>query len=145
MVEGNAERLGTGRGSALVNGLGTTTSSTQTRAKRFTKRNLRFSTALLDIVLASFLLTPRHDDNALVVQRRDDIFPLRNLLEAGEVSLLGTREHVALDGLEQLRDRGDDICERKGNLGTGVAANAEGLLLLDIGRADLQTKRDALK
>ena len=118
---------------------------TQKRKERKAgERNLRFSAALLDVVLARLLLAPGNDDDALVVERRHEVFPAAHLAQAREVRLLRALEHVRLDGVEQLRDGLGDVGERGGRFGAGVAADGERLGLGEVLGADLEAEGDTL-
>jgi hypothetical protein len=49
----------------------------------------RPSASLLDIIFALFALTPRNDDNVLVIESGDEIFPFRDGFESFMVGALG--------------------------------------------------------
>ena len=106
--------------------------------------DLRLSAAFFDVVFTSFLLTPRHDHDTLVVQCRNDIFPFGDLFKTGEVQLLSALEHIVLDRFKQLRNGSGEIGERNRSLYPSIATDTESLLLLHIGGADLKTEGNTL-
>lgn len=99
---------------------------------------------VLDIILACLDLAPRDHRDALRVERRHDILPLRHLLYALVVGVARLREHLTLDGLEEGGDAGGDVLEGQRGLRTGIAANGERGLLLEVLGADLEAKGNTL-
>lgn len=61
---------------------------------------VRLATALLNIILASFFLTPRQGDDTLVIECRDDVIPLRDFFETRVIVILSLLKQITLDGLE---------------------------------------------
>ena len=96
------------------------------------KDNPRFTTTFLDIILTSLDFTPRQHDDALVVERGDDVLPVRHLLDARPVLLLGAIEHVILYDLKESGNILANVGEGKGLLVAVIASNREGLLFLEV-------------
>lgn len=95
--------------------------------------------ALLNIILASFLLTPRQSNNTFVIKCRNDVVPFGDFSNTRIVVILSLLEQIVLNGLEQFRDRGVELGKRNRSFDTGVTTDGESLLLSDIGGADFKT------
>ena len=50
-----------------------------------------------DIVFTLFAFTPRNDDNVLVVESRNEIFPFGDGFESFLIGLLGAGDEILLD------------------------------------------------
>lgn len=103
LIKGNAKRLRSCRRSALVLGLRPRSACQHSHSDsggRGTRGHLRLATPLLDVVFTSLLLTPRHHDNAFVVESGNDLVPGGNLLYARVVRVLRALEEIRLDRLE---------------------------------------------
>jgi hypothetical protein len=116
-------------GSALEKRKGSSASEYQKNEER---SNSRSATTFLDIILTSLDFTPRHHDDALVVERGDDVLPVRHLLDAGPVLLLGAIKHVVLYDLKESGNIRANVGEGKGLLVAVIASNGEGLLFLEV-------------
>ena len=101
------------------------------------KDDSRFATSFLDIILTSLDFTPRHHDDTLVVERGDDVLPVRHLLDARPVLLFGAIEHVVLYELKESGNILANVGEGKGFLVPVIASNREGLLFLEVVRSYL--------
>ena len=135
MVERNGERLGTSRWRTLVLWFGTEKKKKQVSVrvpKERGKDNSRFATTFLNIILTSLDFTPRQHDDALVVERGDDVLPVRHLLDARPVLLLGAIKHVVLYDLKESGNILANVGEGKGLLVAVIASNREGLLFLEV-------------
>ena len=105
---------------------------------------LRSATALLDVVLAGFDFTPGYHGDALVIERRNEFVPFCHLLQPGEIGLASLGEHVVLDSLEEFGDGVANVGLRDGILDASVSPDGEHLLFLQVDRANLKAKWDAL-
>lgn len=103
------------------------------------------SGAVLNVVLALHDTAPRHEDEVLLVEGWDKVFPLGNLDDVGVEEVLGLGVHVLLDGVESGGDGGLEVVEGDGELLTVVTAGGNDLLLLGIGWAKLETEWDTLE
>ena len=108
------------------------------------KDNSRSAATFLNIILTSLDFTPRHHDDALVVERGKHVLPVRHLLDARPVLLLGAIEHVVLYDLKESGNVRANVGEGKGFLVAVIASNREGLLFLEVVWSYLQTKGDTL-
>src|SRR5258708_39909813 len=63
--------------------------------------NLRSPAAFLDIIFASFDVTPRNSSDTFIIESRNQIFPFCYHNNSRIVRFLGGTEHVTLNGFEE--------------------------------------------
>lgn len=162
LIKGNREGLGSCRWRAFVLGFRTVeeTISTPVRSQpptpevepfylpqkgnsvggKLQREHLRSTTSFLDVILARFPFTPGNDSNALVVQRWDKVFPTRDFLQVCVVLVEGFLVHVAVDGLEELRDSSLEVSKRDRSFRTGITTDRESLFFHEIIWPNLKTE-----
>lgn len=99
---------------------------------------------IFNLIFTLRAFTPRHHNNALVIQSRDDFFPLCNLDQSFIVRLLCALEHVFLNRLKEFWDGLGDICKRKRVLDAGVSTHGERLFFLEVEGTNFEAERNAL-
>lgn len=104
----------------------------------------RSATTFLDVVLASFFLTPWNHDDVLSIKSRNDVVPVREGLDTGVVGFLRACEQIALDLFKKLRNALGEVSQWQRSLDTIVSTDRKCLVLGKVGRSNLKPKGNTL-